>query len=806
MPRRNLPRGGGGTQSPTVERTQFPQALRGKLTAAIDDVRRQAGDDAALVLRVPLLEGVPIAAVSQVLTKAQLAVIAQDARGEAVVALRSSADLTALMAGLDVFEAGPRVKKSGELAKSTVWDALAYIDVEKLSRPNPVGPRLAEQVGIEGVNIADAETYVLDVEFWRDESGREQGRRDVEFLRELCGEGVLDTFVGDAYTLARIRVTGSILRTVLKRATRIAQAEIPAQPAMDFPSMVNATADNFPVPVPPPEDADQICVMDSGVVDHPLLVNYIGDASAFLTATTTTTDQDGHGTHVSGLAVFGNVLEHFQQGSFSSDLQLLSARILNDQAKLDDEKLFENQIDEVVRYYTSPPFQCRVFNLSFATFRPALAETGGEQTAWARALDRIARERKVLFVVAAGNRHPSNSPTVASDEDALAKYPHYLLEDDAQLADPATSAIALTVGSLTEFDAPAQRLGSVASPIVRAVAPKNHPSPFTRIGPGVNGGFKPELVDYGGNLEIFPGMGGNMVFPRPSSNPGTSVLSFDHRITQQLFCARSGTSQAAPRVANLAARLIRPLRETLSDEPHPNLLRAMLACGATIPSESSLFGSEIVGYGRPDPLRVLQSDDSRPVLLFQGEMEIDHFALFQIPTVREFTATQGKKTITVALAFDPYILPRSRQYLGVHMDFDVVNGMTVDEIIQKCRAFTEEEKENRKTINRLKKNDESTEDIEEPPGGLPSNRLIDLLPKKTLLANSTLQRRAATFTQRKALSDPLYLVVRCLRNGAPETIKTQSYAVAVMLEAEDDRIYNAVRARVQIRQQVRVRV
>lgn len=92
--------------------------------------------------------------------------------------------------------------------------------------------------------------------------------------------------------------------------------------------------------------------------------------------------------------------------------------------------------------------------------------------------------------------------------------------------------------------------------IAHCLAGRHQPGPYTRIGPGINGAIKPELLADGGNL-VFQGYGETR---RIATDPGCAVLSLSHEPQRQLFAYQSGTSFAAPYVARLAALLWHQLK------------------------------------------------------------------------------------------------------------------------------------------------------------------------------------------------------------------------------------------------------
>lgn len=72
------------------------------------------------------------------------------------------------------------------------------------------------------------------------------------------------------------------------------------------------------------------------------------------------------------------------------------------------------------------------------------------------------------------------------------------MHPSARIAEPATAALALSVGALSRFDAPQTRRGE-ARIGDHAIAAAREIAPFSRTGPGAFKGVKPDVVDIGGN-------------------------------------------------------------------------------------------------------------------------------------------------------------------------------------------------------------------------------------------------------------------------------------------------------------------
>ncbi|MCP4379586.1 MAG: S8 family peptidase [bacterium] len=240
-------------------------------------------------------------------------------------------------------------------------------------------------------------------------------------------------------------------------------------------------------------------------------------------------DENGHGTHVAGLALFGDFERSLRTGAFVPTLSLFSGRIL-DKDNENTTGFVENHIEEAVRYFAEA-YNCRVFNLSFGDANKPYF--GGHLKGFSVTLYTLSRELGVLFVVSAGNhRIGEDSP------DGLAwreNYPQYLLDDAWRIIEPAPALNALTVGSLARhnqtYNSQYHTLDSAEVPISQP----GQPSPFTRGGHSVDGAIKPELVAYGGNWAINT-RAGYSIMDRVA---GLGVVSTGYQFTKGYLFAAS---------------------------------------------------------------------------------------------------------------------------------------------------------------------------------------------------------------------------------------------------------------------------
>ena len=787
-------------------RSQFGPALSAKLTALETEAQQAIHEVPSiqphLIFRIPLAKGAVVDSISKLLRDVGLIPVSIEP-DRAVIAFRNDVDLAEFQAAIKHYIRGPGINKTtGAQYKSTKWDLFQYIEPDGLRLWSPedrIGHRLKGLIGASAQAIVASDRYILDVELWH-RGTRDLASASLQELRDLLlssgdtNDKILDHFEGDYLCLARFSASGATLARVLELDV-VAEVELPPRPSLNAASAMQLTARDFPPTTSPESDGPILCIVDSGIAsNHPLIARNVADTAAVMSTTTIAGDEHGHGTIVGGLAVFGSIRACLETGVFSSPIKLLSVRVLDRNNRFDEEQLVINQIEAAIMKFYGEPHHCRVFNLSIGSSSPAFVDGIERQTVWAESLDIIARELKVLLVVSAGNFNEIFGLGTDAAEKILKEYPTYLLAQAARLNDPATSSIAITVGSLAENEITALRHGIGANDIIKPIAKVNHPSPFTRLGHGVNGAIKPEFVEYGGNA-VFTGTGS---FRKIVHEPGTAVMSFSNQPLKQLFAFDVGTSLAAPLVARTAAITWHRTAQMLGRQPGPNLIRSILASAATVPEEvTALFDNKgdafrVAGYGRIDPECAFTSSDRRVTLVAEGSVAVDKFAVYAVPITDDFLKATGKKCIRVALAFDPPVRRRRMDYLGVDLNFQMIRGKSLSEVIA---AF------------------QSVGPDEEAERAIPYPYNIPFEPKRRS-TNDGYRRDASTlqmgeFEFQKDASkygNTYWLIVRSQRKWAPVEIDKQDYAVAVVLRAEAADLYNSVSLRLQQRTRVRARV
>jgi hypothetical protein len=463
--------------------------------------------------------------------------------------------------------------------------------------------------------------------------------------------------------------------------------------------------------------------------------------------------------------------------------------VTNQNNEYEEEYLLENQLEEAIDYFVRNYPNCKVINISLGNSN-LIYQEGEKQFRFAAIIDEIAyrlQDKNLVFVLSAGNFWYDSDSRELIHKD----YPDYLLREDARIIDPATAAIALTVGSLSMGKGSSKYPNDARIAIAKE---EKYPSPFTRHGFGVDGMIKPDLVEFGGDLILER--------DRIDYNDwGPAIMTLNKNFQgSSLFKAYVGTSFSAPRVANLAAKLFTKFPNASS-----NLIRGLIADSAQIPTNiPSFLDSDfknlqtIYGYGQPNFERAAYSTENQVLLLEDHQsLPVGKYCIYEVPALpREFVETKGTKTLSVTLAFDPPTRhTRGDSYLGITMEFHLFKNVPKEKLTQ---AFTD-----------AKKNKDS--DFTEIPIGHLNKNKIKLSPNLTTRKKGTLQKGQHQFKSPKWKYEdkPLYLVVACNKKWVdPEEFPSQRYALVVSIAHSDPgvNLYNQIKLSIQGKASERIRI
>ncbi|MEA5550197.1 S8 family peptidase [Anabaena cylindrica UHCC 0172] len=450
--------------------------------------------------------------------------------------------------------------------------------------------------------------------------------------------------------------------------------------------------------ISPPDNAPIVCIVDSGVTPgNPFLQPIVREnlLHSFLnSAPDNPYDEHGHGSGVASLASY-YALNGYPGSDNEGKVWIASARVLDRDNLLEDERLFSKILIEVVETFV--PLGVRIFNLSVGIINRkwnAEAKRTVPRRSWiARTIDRLSREKDIVFVISAGNIFTNEIRYYWQDG---ITYPKYFVDEEASILDPAQSALSLTVGSLAATTLAA---GNVATAM--AIAEQRQPSPFTRCGPGIGKEIKPELVELGGNYLIDEN---NFI----RTNLGTNIVMASNQITPAI-AHNSGTSFATPRVVHKLAQIFSDLQALGLDYISAPLLKAFIVNSASYSEDPNFehFRSEmdsiqskhwlnIVGYGMPDHYRATYCDPYSAILFFQGEIIPNNVAYFDIPVPACLAeADKGTKRLTVTVVHAPEVQRWGlERYLGTTLKWRMFRGDVEREDIRNAMSLEDDQDNN----------------------------------------------------------------------------------------------------------------
>lgn len=535
--------------------------------------------------------------------------------------------------------------------------------------------RLGDALRTEGV----PEVYpaVIDIELWALNKGNDRISMRAAFEEWLKSNNIslMDSVNQHEIILYRVRCDRNAIDLLLNHRD-VRAVDLPPKYGYER-ALLRIDRQALPESPAPPGDSPGIVILDSGIAEnHPLLKAAIGDAQSFI-PNFPPSDVEGHGTHIAGIALYDNVDDCLKKKIFIPELRLFSGRILDDNGD-NNTGFIENHIIEAVDYFKQN-YGCKVFNLSIGDKRKPYR--GGRIHGLAVILDSLVREKDVLFVVSAGNFNGTDSVP----QDWLKEYPAYLMCEEARLFDPATAINVLTVGSMARYDQSFISQQYINDPAVVPIARHRQPSPFTRRGPSVNGIIKPEIVGFGGNIAIDVR---SHSFVETGLKEVSTSISF---LTEGwLIEERRGTSQAAPHIAHLAAKLLREYPTASA-----NLLRALLVSHARHHEFwKSLFEEEeklwnICGYGEIRADSVFRSTEEQLTFIAEDKIEDKKHHFYEIPIPEDFySGVNRSREITVALAHSPAIKTTRFNYKASEISFRLIESPDLETAINHFNAAT----------------------------------------------------------------------------------------------------------------------
>ncbi|WP_207903237.1 S8 family peptidase [Hazenella coriacea] len=337
-----------------------------------------------------------------------------------------------------------------------------------------------------------------------------------------------------------------------------------------------------------------IGIIDSGISsDNEFLAPYVLHREEYVAKEY---QNPSHGTFVASTIIFGNELNNIytENNKRFKLVDIVAIPNGNEEYGLTDsigeEELMEI-IEDVMNKYSG---NVNIWNLSLGIEQQVCQ---GSMSDLGIFLDYIQDEYKVQFFVSSGNL---NEPPLRSWP------PKSNIDVSDRIVAPADSVRAITVGSLA--------LKESKNSLVK----KHEPSPFSRRGPGANYIVKPDVVDFGGNID------------NNHNISGLGVVGLD---SQGNIVEGVGTSYSNPRVVQKFASVYDEMIEK-----DLLLAKALTIHSARMNSRELLDVSQnninYYGFGMPSENAndILQSSENEITLVFKQRLiEGTYLELFDFP-------------------------------------------------------------------------------------------------------------------------------------------------------------------------------
>jgi Subtilase family len=359
-----LPRRKHGGGSPTSRNPgEHGPKIQGELEGIVDAQKARpavADINPALILKIQTTNPIDEADWARV----GLTVLATEPN-KALVMFASDSELSEFRRRVEAYQRQPPKRNKHPEYASFVN---GIEQVGEISPNDRIGPALRAE-GFQDINaFLGAERILVDVEIWRpsDEEVRSYLLRVTARTVELGGV-VINEYRGNAAVLVRVQGDGTVIRSLLE-LPEVASIDFPPSPDLEPIEFTEIAIQDIGEIIPPSANAPIIGVIDSGIsAGHPLLTMAVV-GSFGVPVELGDDDQRGHGTPVSGIAIYGDIRQHLENRSFNPRFRLASAKVVNQEGLFDDHELVPNQMERAVRSLHGE-YNCRVINISLGDIR-----------------------------------------------------------------------------------------------------------------------------------------------------------------------------------------------------------------------------------------------------------------------------------------------------------------------------------------------------------------------------------------------------------------------------------------------------
>jgi hypothetical protein len=353
-------------------------------------------------------------------------------------------------------------------------------------------------------------------------------------------------------------------------------------------------------------------IIDGGI--GPILNDWVIHRWDYLSAADTDTN---HGTFIGGLAVGGNALNGPAICPEPDGAEIVDVAVFPDESRPNTfSNYFPNGVSEFfdeIGYAVADAkarHGVRVFNLSLNVQHQAMPDRYGVHAA---RLDAIAEANDAVFFISAGNTAP---------QDQRAEWPANRTQALVALASARNDGLLMPAESVRNVAVAA--LNPPGLPNALAYAPAR----YSRRGPGLRTGVKPDLAHFGGSGS-------------PQSPRGHGLFSIRPDGTK---CDGCGTSYATPLAAKSAAVLDHIIEGEVSRETLIGLLLHHARMPELLAGEPLAgVAPDLVGFGvPPGTAQILEGGDNQITLVFASRIRRDQQISFKFAWPPSLVTVEGK--------------------------------------------------------------------------------------------------------------------------------------------------------------------
>ncbi|KLW00249.1 hypothetical protein SK44_03517 [Klebsiella aerogenes] len=395
-----------------------------------------------------------------------------------------------------------------------------------------------------------------------------------------------------------------------------------------------------------------VCILDTGVsFGHPLLTTFT-NANCVISAEPhwNPLDQQGHGTGIAGLVLFGDLKYALQSSSIEISATIESVKILPDNGSNDPRLYGAITSDAVYNLESINPSNNRIYTMAVTSEY----NLRGVPSSWSAKIDELCSgtpddENKRLFVISAGNMAPQY----------IHAYPEANLT--SSIEDPANSYNALTIGYWASEDN-VQTAGYVPVAALTDLGPTS----TTSLRWFRNAPIKPDVIFEGGNY----GFDHSCDFPADLEE--LSLMTTSNEISSGIYFSKFGETSAA---TALATNFI---SKVWSKYPKywPETIRGLVVHSAEWPRgiyerfqpykkkqdyENLL---RTCGYGYPNLTKALSSGDKSVNLIMEDQIQpytedckLNDMVLYTLPWPSEELVKLGGEEVKLRITLSYFVEP-----------------------------------------------------------------------------------------------------------------------------------------------------